>query len=80
MYHGQVPTFKQVEKTIEEVLDNLPTYYNANSMRANPEKKTQVTAFHLRNKEAKRSLKMVRKEQNGTKDHYPPEIPWCNIR
>ena len=29
-----------------------------NSLRANPEK-TQVTAFHLRNKEAKKSLKVV---------------------
>ena len=44
--------------TIEEALDNLTTYYKVNSLRANPEK-TQVTAFHLGNKDAKRSLKVV---------------------
>ena len=54
----QYQSFKHVEKTIEEALDNLTTYYKVSSLRANPEK-TQVTAFHLRNKEAKRSLKVV---------------------
>ena len=51
-------SFKQVEETIEEALDNLTRCYKMNSLRANPEK-TQVTAFHLRNKEANRSLKVV---------------------
>ena len=55
---AQYQSFKQVEKTIEEALDNLTIYYKVNSVRANPEK-TQVTAFHLRNKDAKRSLKVV---------------------
>ena len=55
---AQYQSFKQVEETFEEALDNLITYYKVNSLRANPEKK-QVTAFHLRNKEAKRSLKVV---------------------
>ena len=35
----------------------MTTYYKVNSLRDNPEKK--LTAFHLRNKEAKRSLKLV---------------------
>ena len=55
---AQYQSFKQVEKIIEEALDNLTTYGKVNCLRANPEK-TQVTAFHLRNKEAKRSLKLV---------------------
>ena len=38
-------------------LDKLTQYNRSNSLRANPDK-TQVTAFHLRNKEAKRSLKV----------------------
>ena len=54
----QYQSFKPVEKTIEEALDNLTTYYKVISVRANPEK-SQVTAFHLRNKDAKRSLKVV---------------------
>ena len=45
--------------TIEEALDNLTTYYKVNSLRANPEKKTQITAFHHMNKDGKRSLKVV---------------------
>ena len=56
---AQYQSFKQIEKTIQEALDNLTTYYKVNSLRANPEKKTQVTAFHLRNKEAIRSLKVA---------------------
>ena len=73
MYHGPVSSFKQVEKTIEEALDNLTTYYKVNSVRANPEK-TQVTAFHLRNKDAKRSLKVVWNKtelENTTHPKYP---------
>ena len=34
----------------------LAHYYRTNRLRANPDK-TQVTAFHIKNKEAKRSLK-----------------------
>ena len=48
---AQNQSFKQVKETIEEALDNLTTYYKINSLRANPGK-TQVTAFHIRNKEA----------------------------
>ena len=36
---AQYQSFKQVEKTIEEALDNLTAYYQVNSLRANLEKK-----------------------------------------
>ena len=54
---AQFPTLSQVESTIEEALGELTEYYGNNSLRANPDK-TQVTAFHPRNREAKRSLKV----------------------
>ena len=54
---AQFPTFAQVERTIEEALGELTEYYRNNSLGANYEK-TQVAAFHLRNREAKRSLKV----------------------
>ena len=47
----QFPTFSQVESTIEEALGELIEYYRNNILRANPDK-TQVTVFHLRNREA----------------------------
>ena len=59
---AQHPLFKQTEDTIEDALGELTQYYRNNSLRANPDK-TQVTAFHLRNKEAKRELDVTR---NGT--------------
>ena len=51
---AQYPSFQEVEQQIEEVRGELTHYYRSNSLRANPDK-TQVTAFHLRNREAKRS-------------------------
>ena len=54
---AQYPTFQEVEQKIEEALGELTHYYRSNSLRANPDK-TQVTAFHLRNREAKRSLQV----------------------
>ena len=41
----------------------MTTYYDTNQLRANPSK-TQVCAFHLRNREAKRELNVV---WNGTR-------------
>ena len=55
---AQYPTFTEVKDTIEEALSELTQYYRNNSLRANPDK-TQVTAFHLRNREVKRSLKIA---------------------
>ena len=51
-------SFTEVERTIRDAVDKLTPYYRSNSLRANPDK-TQVTAFHVRNKEANRSLKVV---------------------
>ena len=53
---AQQPSFEEVE-IIEEALSELTQYYRSNNMRANPDK-PQVTAFHLRNKEAMRTLKL----------------------
>ncbi len=55
---AQHSSFEDVERTIEVALGELTQYYRENSLRANPDK-TQVTAFHLRNKEATRSLKVA---------------------
>ena len=55
---AQYPTFTEVKDTIEEALSELTQYYRNNSLRANPDK-TQVTAFHLRNREVKRSLNIA---------------------
>ena len=73
---AQYQSFKQVEKTIEETLDNLTTYHKVNSLRAIPEK--HVTAFHLRNKEAKSSLKVVWNKtelENPTHPTYIQKYP-----
>ena len=51
--HSPDPTFQEVEQQIEEALGELTHYYRSNSLRANPDK-AQVTAFHLRNRLAKR--------------------------
>ena len=54
---SKYPSFTEVEHTIEEALDKLTTYYRSNSLRVNPDK-TQVTSFHLKNQEAKRTLEV----------------------
>ena len=54
---NQYPSFTEVEHTIEESLDELTTHYRSNSLRANPDK-TQVTSFHLKNREAKKTLEV----------------------
>ena len=54
---SQYSSFIEVETTIGDALDELTQYYRSNSLHANPDK-TQVAAFHLRNKEANRPLKV----------------------
>ena len=49
--------FTVVEDRLSAALDKLTPYYEDNHLRANPSK-TQVCAFHLRNREAKRQLKV----------------------
>ena len=63
-------SFREVERTIGDALDNLTQYYRSNSLRANPDK-TQVTAFHLRNNEAKRSLKVEWKKTELENTPHP---------
>ena len=46
---AQYLSFTEVEDTIEDAFQEIIQYYRSNSLRANTEK-TQVTAFHLRNK------------------------------
>ena len=71
-FTAQYQSFKQVEETIEEALDNLTIYiyYKMKSLCANPGK-TQVTASHLRNKEANRSLKVVWNQTELENTAYP---------
>jgi len=67
---AQYPIFSKVEHTIEEALDDLTTYYRSNSLRANPDK-TQVTAFHLKNSEAKRTLQVKWNNTDLENTPYP---------
>ena len=55
--HHKHTNFNQVEATLEESLGELTYYYRANSLCAKPDK-SQVTAFHQWNKEAKRPRKI----------------------
>uniref|UniRef100_A0A3B4VIU4 Reverse transcriptase domain-containing protein n=1 Tax=Seriola dumerili TaxID=41447 RepID=A0A3B4VIU4_SERDU len=53
---AQATDFKIMEDRLSNALTELTPYYEENHLRANPSK-TQVCAFHLRNREAKRQLK-----------------------
>jgi hypothetical protein len=55
---AQHTDFTAVEQRLSKALDELTPYYERNYLRANPSK-TQVCAFHLRNREAKRQLKVT---------------------
>ena len=55
--------FNNIEASLTSALSTMTTYYDTNQLRANPSK-TQVCAFHLRNREAKRKLNVV---WNGTR-------------
>ena len=50
--------FNNIEAALTSALSTMTTYYDTNQLRANPSK-TQVCAFHLRNREAKRELNVV---------------------
>ena len=72
---AQYSSFRKVETTIGDALEKLTWYNRSNSLRANPDK-TQVTAFHLRNKEANRSLKV---EWNRTKLENTPHPKYQKV-
>ena len=52
---AQDDEFSDVEERLSNALDDLTPYYKENHLRAN-QSKTQVCAFHLRNRKAKRQL------------------------
>ncbi|CAH1258394.1 Hypp2004 [Branchiostoma lanceolatum] len=54
---AQGRTFKEVETTLSNALTVLTPYYAANHLRANPDK-TQMSVFHLKNREANRQLRV----------------------
>ncbi|KAI0239735.1 putative RNA-directed DNA polymerase from transposon BS [Lamellibrachia satsuma] len=60
---SQEKDFNNIEVNLTSALSILSTYYDLNQLRANPSK-TQVCAFHLRNRDAKRELNVV---WNGTR-------------
>ena len=47
----QKQSFEEVEKTLCDALAGLTPYYAAKHLRANPEK-TQISTFHLKNRDA----------------------------
>ena len=55
--------FNNIEASLTSALRTMTTYYEMNQLRENPSM-TQVCAFHLRNREAKRELNVV---WNGTR-------------
>ncbi|XP_071505175.1 uncharacterized protein [Diadema antillarum] len=54
---SQSQSFLDLERTLSEALEGLTTYYAVNHLRANPDK-TQVSAFHLKSRDANRKLKV----------------------
>ena len=54
----QKQSFQEVEKTLGDALACLTPYYVDNHLGANPEK-TQISTFHLKNRDAQRELKVV---------------------
>ena len=73
---AQYPSFTEVEKTIEDALEEITQYYRSISLRANPDK-TQVTAFYIRNNEAKKIVKS-QMEQYRTREHGPAQVLRCH--
>jgi hypothetical protein len=55
---AQGHTFEEVENTLTKTLEKLGSYYDENHLKPNPTK-TQVCSFHLRNREAKRKLRVL---------------------
>ena len=50
--------FNNIEVSPTSALSTMATYYDTNQLRANPSK-TQVCAFHLRNREAKLEMNVI---------------------
>jgi len=65
---AQGNSFHEVERKLTNALNDLATYYEHNFIRPNLAK-TQVFAFHLCNREAKRQMNIVWGGQQL--EHYP---------
>ena len=66
----QKQSFEEVEKTLGDALAGLTPYYAANHLMANPEK-TQISTFHLKNRDAQRELNVVWHGKLLTNSHKP---------
>lgn len=55
---AQGNTFEEVEMKLTATLEDLADYYDNNHLKPNPDK-TQVCAFHLRNRQARRKLNVI---------------------
>ncbi|XP_063620938.1 uncharacterized protein LOC134793329 [Cydia splendana] len=55
---SQEKSFEEVESCLAEGLESLSAYYRENQLRPNPAK-TQVCAFHLKNRQATRQLNLL---------------------
>lgn len=66
----QARDFDAVEKQLTVALKDLSEYYRVNNLRPNPAK-TQVCAFHLRNREAYRKLTVLWEDQELEHCFYP---------
>ena len=66
----QSTDFAPVEETLTSALDSLSEYYTTNQLRANPTK-TQVSLFHLRNRECGKQLNISWNGVNLTHCNLP---------
>lgn len=66
----QGDTFQDVESTLEESLRVLSDYYDENFLKPNPSK-TQVCAFHLKNREADRTLEIEWRDTKLNNSAHP---------
>ena len=68
--HDFISIDTQIEETLTSVLDGLSEYYTTNQLRANPTK-TQVSLFHLRNRECGKQLNISWNGENLTHCNLP---------
>ena len=66
----QSTDFAPIEETLNSALDGLSEYYTTNQLRANPTK-TQVSLFHLRNRECGKQLNISWNGVNLTHCNLP---------
>ena len=68
---AQDKSFEAVERKLTCTLNKLSDYYAVNALKPNPTK-TEVCAFHLNNKDARRTLKVIWKGQE-LKHNFTPK-------